>query len=172
MKVKKLAMVFFLFMLSAVFCLFSIDGDLQEASQKNKEKSFIRKDLLLKESRKLKPPRRNIFSLQKIRFGENESWGDKQEEPGSIEGRQNIRMGQTGSEMESLLTSQKLRYIGYVCSDQKIVALIIFGGETLAVEEGEMIGDGIKISKIIPEEINIILPDSTKKAYSLEGEIP
>lgn len=165
MKVKKLAIVFFLFMLSAVFCLFSIDGDLQEASQKNKEKSFIRKDLLLKESRKLKPPRRNIFSLQKIRFGENEFWGDKQEEPGSIEGRQNIRMGQTGSEME-------LRYIGYVCSDQKIVALIIFGGETLAVEEGEVIGDSTKISKIVPEEINIIWPDSTKKAYSLEGEKP
>jgi len=152
-------------MLSALFYLFSVGGDLQEESRKKQEKSFIRKDLLMKESKKLRPPRRNIFSLQKITFGENESLRDEQGGAGSIEGRQNIRGGQTGSGMEP-------RYIGYICSDQKIVALIIFEGEILAVDEGEVIGDGVKVGKIIPEKIEIIWPDSTKKVYSLEGEKP
>ena len=67
------------------------------------------------------------------------------------------------------LSDLNIRYIGYIVSDEKIVALIIFDGNTLAVEKGEMINKKVKVGKITPEEIEFIGPDSEKRKYSLEG---
>jgi len=63
-----------------------------------------------------------------------------------------------------------LRYIGYVKSGQKIIALIFFEGEALAVEESEMISAGIRVGKVTSEEIELIDASSQKWKYSLEGE--
>ncbi|MCK4364290.1 MAG: hypothetical protein KAW85_05775, partial [Candidatus Aminicenantes bacterium] len=63
-----------------------------------------------------------------------------------------------------------IRYIGYVISDDKMVALIVFEGDALAVESGEVISEGVKIGKITPEEIEIVGSDSQKRRYYLEGE--
>ncbi len=66
------------------------------------------------------------------------------------------------------LLAQNIKYIGYVVSCEKIVALIIIDGNALAVEKGETISEGAKVGEITPEEIEIIGPDSEKRKYSLE----
>ena len=72
--------------------------------------------------------------------------------------------------MNALEIIPDIRYIGYITSSHKIVALIIFEGEALAVEEGEKISSDIKIGKISLKEIEIIGPESKKRKYSIEGE--
>jgi len=66
-----------------------------------------------------------------------------------------------------------LRYIGfieYTRSSKKITALIILEGQPMAVVEGEVVLDGIRIGKISPQELEVIMPDSTARKFSLEGE--
>jgi len=63
-----------------------------------------------------------------------------------------------------------LKYIGFVKSGQKIIALVILEGEALAVIENEMIGEEIRVGKVTSEEIELIGANSQKWIYSLEGE--
>jgi hypothetical protein len=63
-----------------------------------------------------------------------------------------------------------LRYVGFVVSSDRFVALIILEGQAVAVVEGEVVAEGLRIGKITTEEIEIILPDSSVRKYSLEGE--
>ncbi len=66
-----------------------------------------------------------------------------------------------------------LRYIGfieYTKSSQKITALIILEGQPMAVVEGEVVFEGMRIGKISPQELEVIMPDSTTRKFSLEGE--
>jgi len=141
----------------------------QEPSPKiSEDKNFIRKDLLLLKRGDLGSSRRNIFSpqifsLQTFQEKEVPAAGGK------------IKENQGGAEPsptkeQAPQISLSLRYIGYILSSQKIVALIILEGETLAVEEGEMIREEIKVGKITPSEIEIVGPDSKRSKFSLEGE--
>ena len=68
------------------------------------------------------------------------------------------------------ISALNIRYIGYVVSSEKIVALLILEGNILAVEKGEMISKGVKIGEITPEVIEVIGPELEKKKYFLEGE--
>lgn len=68
------------------------------------------------------------------------------------------------------LLALNIKYIGYIVSCEKIVALIIIDGNALAVEKGEIISEGAKVGEITPEEIEIMGPDSEKRKYSLERE--
>jgi hypothetical protein len=63
-----------------------------------------------------------------------------------------------------------LRYVGFVVSSDRFVALIILEGQAVAVVEGEVVAEGLRIGKITSEEIEIVLPDSSVRKYSLEGE--
>jgi hypothetical protein len=66
-----------------------------------------------------------------------------------------------------------LRYIGFIeysRSSRKITALIILEGQPMAVVEGEVVWEGIRIGKISPQELEVIMPDSTTRKFSLEGE--
>lgn len=167
MKFKKSLAAALIFFLGISLCLWAREGMFQKKKPKEKEiKSLIRKELLLKERKKLEPPRRIIFSPRSS--GPPETQADA------------FRIGQnppesspetpsTLSENRSLVPSN-IRYIGYIHSEDKIVGLIIFEGNASAVEEGEMISAGVKIGKITLEEIEIIGPDSEIRKYSLEGE--
>lgn len=71
------------------------------------------------------------------------------------------------------LMNINLRYIGfieYTKSSQKITALIILEGQPMAVVEGEVVFEGMRIGKISPQELEVIMPDSTTRKFSLEGE--
>ncbi|MGB2845701.1 MAG: hypothetical protein WBC02_12675, partial [Candidatus Aminicenantaceae bacterium] len=64
----------------------------------------------------------------------------------------------------------QIRYVGYVISGEKVIALIIFRGNTLAVEKGEMISEGVKVGEITSAAIEIVSSNSEKRKFPLEGE--
>lgn len=125
-------------------------------------KSLIRKELLFAERKKLKPPRRNIFSPLSSEI---------REEGSPLLGLpQPLQQAGADSKDEVHSSSLNLRYIGYIDSGQRIVALIVFEGQALAVEEGEKISEQLQVGKISTKEIEIIGPGEAKTRYSLEGE--
>lgn len=130
----------------------------------NPRVSFIRMDLLRAEKKPLPPAPRSIFTAR--RFGvQNIDSTRLQEQIEKVEETGSLQREQSGEYLD-------LRYIGYVRSGTKIVALVIFQGEALAVAEGEMIADGITVKTIGLEEIEVIGPDSKPSMFSLEGELP
>jgi hypothetical protein len=137
----------------------------EKISKDEKGKSLIRKDLLFGKKEKLSPPKRNIFSPH--------AGGQTQAEllPEEVGGSQKIP---SSSREDSAGYAEgavpELNYLGYVKSGQKIIALIIFEGEALAVIENEMIGTGIRVGKVTSEEIELLSASSQKWKYSLEGE--
>lgn len=167
MKFEKSIATALIFFLGISLCLWSRGGFLQKKKTQEKEiKSLIRKELLLKERKKLEPPRRNIFSPRSL--------GSLEANPDAVGFEQNPSESSSETSLTSSedrpLPSLNIRYIGYIHSGEKIVALIIFEGDAVAVEKGEMISAGVEIGKITREEIEIIGPNSEIKKYSLEGE--
>lgn len=163
MRAKKFMLAFFIFFLSAGITLCA--GEEKSPKKEPEEKgikSLIRKELLLREGKKLEPPRRNIFSPRNP--------GRVETEMDPIKSQQNAQENVAFLKEGTSRLPLNIKYIGYIVSVEKIVALIIFRGDTLAVEEGEMISQGVKIGKITLREIEIIGPDSGEKKYRLEGE--
>jgi len=163
MKSKKSLAVSLVFFLGISLCLWAKEDLFQKKKPKETEiKSLIREELFLKERKKLWPPRRIIFSPRNpgeiVTSLEENRMEQSPEENAPVSGE------------ERPLPSLNIRYIGYIHSGDRIVGLIIFEGNALAVENGEMISAGVKIGKITPEEIEIIGPDSEIRKYSLEGE--
>jgi len=127
--------------------------------------SLIRKDLLIGKKKKLSPPRRNIFSPHAVIKTQAESL------PETVKAnQQTLSQLRESSEGYSEGTKPDLKYLGYVKSGQKIIALIIWEGEALAVIENEMISTEIRVGKVTSEEIELESASSQKWKYSLEGE--
>lgn len=165
MKFNRLFVFFLLFFLGAFFCLGGKkEAGQEKSSQEDLERSLVRKELLIQEKKKLAPPKRNIFSLQSY------SLENRGEETAGV----NLSRGGTQTKpqeerAESALALD-LRYIGYIDSGQKIIALVIFEGEALAVEAGEMVTMDVKIEKITQENIVVVGLDAQQRTYALEGE--
>lgn len=130
------------------------------------KKGLIRKDLLRPGAGEARLPKRNIFSprssltspvLAPSQTPLSVEQSEGQETPG----------GTAGTPPPITIN---LRYIGYIESSRKMIALIILEGQALAVAEGEWVGEAVKIGKITTTEIEIVLPDSTTRKFSLEGE--
>ncbi len=163
MKAKKIVRVLLIVLLCNSFWLGAQEENAKKKSDPEKEvKSLIKKDLLFKKRKKLSPPRRNIFSTRKL-------------------GIRNTKIKpvvpeKDTQELKTLITERissqllNIRYVGYIVSGEKIVALIFFEENVLAVEEGEVIAEGVEVEKITPVEIEITGPDSKKRKYPLEGE--
>ena len=139
-------------------------SETHENRKANPRVSFIRMDLLRAEKKPLPPALRSIFTTGRSEFPNIETERLKEEIARIEESR-----GTQREEQEEYLD---LRYIGYVRSGTKIVALVIFQGEALAVAEGEMIAEGITVKKIGLEEIEVARPDSKSSTFLLEGELP
>lgn len=139
-----------------------------QRTQKNKEfKSLIRKDLLETSNRQLLPPKRDIFTRQRAGSTE-EGFGfpgvDRSISPEGASQRDE------GIENDEIFLD--LIYIGYVNSEQRVVALIVFRGRTYAVESGDMLEGGINIGEITPDDVEISGPGSQARKVKLEGEKP
>ena len=164
---KNLILTGFILCLIASFSLDASANKLQEKSQdKYEKKSLIRKDLLQRERLQLKPPRRNIFSPRISSVAEVDPDIDRSDQtlPGL-----NTQPEKTSEQGNSDIILD-LKYIGYVISERRIVGLIDFQGEVLAVEEGDLILAGIEVMKITPEEMEITGPDYKPGKYPLEEE--
>lgn len=122
----------------------------------------------MREEKTLEPPLRNIFTPHRIR-----SAGTEFE---TISSQKNTLNKKKGSELQirnqDSVLDFDLRYIGFIESGKKIVALIVFDGESLAVEKGELISEGVEIGEITIMDIEVIGPDSNRRKFSLEGEMP
>jgi len=169
MKAKTWALVSAILFLAVIVCAETRQETQEPSLQKVKGKtSLVRKDLLQPAQKQLSPPLRNIFTRQRI--------SSSGEESGYFGADQNLSLGesrsQAGPENQNAEISIDVKYIGYVRSEKRVIALIIFGGETYAVESGDMLEGGIHIGEITPDDIEVIAPDSEPNKVKLEGEKP
>ena len=131
-----------------------------------KRQSLVKKDLLSIKITKLKLQERNIFKP------------DKRRNPSVMAGDVGPLQGIPKEELPTEIIDKKkaasdlisLRYIGYVGSLEKTVALVIFENQAIAVKKGDMVLDVIKVLNITREEIEFAGRDSITRKVSLEGE--
>lgn len=136
-----------------------------KASGEKEKKSLIRKDLLQTQSGEMGLPKRNIFSPQS---------SSRSQVGASFVASQKPQLGFEDEEQEEAQTPPtiniNLRYIGFIESPRKMIGLIILEGQAIAVAEGEVVSEGIRIGKITPQDLEVIMPDSMTRKFSLEGE--
>jgi Tfp pilus assembly protein PilP len=148
----------------------SHQNDKEKKLGKKGQISFVRKELLTLPKKSLSPIKRNIFTRQKTTAVENEiSLSGDFQTPGQASG-QKISPDKKKPSMEE--TPINVKYIGYVQSGKKVVALIILEGETYAVESGDILETGVSIGEITPDDMEIFDRGSEPKRINLEGEKP
>ena len=162
MDVKKIFLCLVLFFLYGMTV-----GFFQEKKVADRDpSSLIRKDLLPKERKSLAPPQRNIFTPQRGEYGL-----DRPVDAGVIEGQPGSKNITDGESPEPLIAPGiDIRYIGYIGSQERTVAIIIFNGDALAVEKGELISEHMKILEITPQSIKFEGSNSIPNEVFLEGE--
>jgi len=133
---------------------------------------LIRIDLLQKEELPLEPPLRNIFAPHRSQSPRDRAGQGRRpgEGPGDLPGGENPEGVEEELRPETEAVSWNLRYLGYVISSERTVAVVVFQGETMAVKPGEIIAEGVTILKITPDEIVYQGPDDLSRTVSLEGE--
>ena len=124
---------------------------------------LVRMDLLVVPERKLERSQRNIFTVRM-------SGGVDAEMNNALRNMKNIESNPAALQDEQARFSVNIRYMGYVKSGVKITALIVFEGEALAVDKGEMIALDLQIAEISTEEIQVIGPDRAMLTFALEGD--
>ena len=163
MRSKRTIALVMVFLLQGVLCW----GDFQEKKVDEKQgkeaqKSLIRKDLLMAKKDASQRPRRNIFSPRGIAIN--------QEDVATLISPREIEEQGAMSDEGTSFYDLSVRYIGYVDTGKRIVALIIFEGEAMAVEEGEMITERFKVDRVTRDKLSIIGPGDEIKEFPLEGE--
>ncbi len=133
-------------------------------------KSLLRRDLLNLKKPEAAPPKRNIFAP---RIGPSQpAEAARAVEPLSAS---EFSAGDEPAETKETapappVITVNLRYIGFIISARRLVALVIFEGQATAVVEGDVVGEGIRIGKVNREQVEVVLPDSSTRTFSLEGE--
>ena len=149
---------------------------LQNETGKSQEmqvrKSLIRKELLLQPEESLAPPKRNIFTRQRgNRIMDEISPSEALEMPGQRpQSGQPELSGRNQPPVDEFRADVK--YIGYVRSGDRIVALIVFGNEIYAVQSGDVLETGLTIGEITPEDMEIFDGGPEPRRIILEGEKP
>jgi len=141
-----------------------------KGQDKNERKSLVMKELLKPSKKSLAPPKRNIFTRQRGNPGANEfsPSGDflsPEQTPG-----QEISPDQKKIAMEE--DRINVKYIGYVRSGERVVALILLGSRTYAVESGDVLETGLTIGEITPDDMEFSSQGSDPQRIKLEGEKP
>lgn len=133
-------------------------------------KSLLRKDLLQFKKQDFVPPMRNIFSQRTgtSRPGDIALPGRPQPVTDFHAADESAATDKTVETPPAI--NINVRYVGFIKSPRRLVALIIFEGLALAVIEGDVVGEGIRIGKVTRQQIEVVLPDSSTRTFSLEGE--
>jgi hypothetical protein len=135
-------------------------------------RSLLRKELLETKTKDSAPPLRNIFapSSGPSRAAQVAPQGRTQPQPVlDFEAADEPAAAEDSSQTPPVITVD-LRYIGFIQSPRRLVALVNFEGRAIAVVEGDVVGEGVRIGKVTPEEVEVILPDSSTRTFTLEGE--
>lgn len=170
MKIKSPAVWFLLFGVSVFLIGAGQDNPQKENQKMEMEPSsrLVRKDLLEKKAEDLTVPKRNIFTPDARGGPGAEFSGGLLGEEGP-EGIMEPQESDFPDEME-MAGGLDLRYMGYVSSGEKTVALILFQGLAMAVAKDDMITANLKVVTITREAIEVIGPDEIVKKVSIEGE--
>ncbi len=132
--------------------------------------SLLRIDLLRLPQEEMTPPLRNIFAPgTRINRPQDIALQQAQELAPNDQGDETPANPEAGTAAPPVMTVS-LRYIGFIESSVRMIALIVFEGQTMAVVEGEVVGEGIRVGKITREQVEIVLPDSSTRMFSFEGE--
>jgi len=143
-------------------------AELQPAGAKEM-KSLVRKDLLQLKLQEAAPPKRNIFAPRPAAGRPGDTGQRIGPVPPLNVGADNPEGEEQAVEAPPIM-SVNLRYIGFISSPHRLVALIIFEGRAIAVSEGDVVGEGIRIGRVTREQVEVLLPDSSTRTFSLEGE--
>ncbi len=132
--------------------------------------SLLRMDLLRLPQEEMTPPLRNIFAPgTRANPPQDIALQQAQELAPDDQGGETSALTEGGTTAPPVMTVS-LRYIGFIESSVRMIALVVFEGQPIAVVEGEVVGEGIRVGKITREQVEIILPDSSTRLFSLEGE--
>jgi hypothetical protein len=163
----------YLFLALAFFGGLAIDGAAQKAKKRGEaamdlERSFIRKELLVPKKGEIPPPSRDIFS-PRASFAPNVPLTPTGTipPPGNSEQPPDEGSSVPPAPPEPQIN---LAYVGFVRSPAKMIALVLYEGQPMAVAEGEEIVPGFKIEKVGTSQLDIIGPDSKRKSFSRQGE--
>jgi hypothetical protein len=138
--------------------------DIQENNPDKKNSGkLIRMDLLNPKAKDIKPPLRNIFTGRKI-----ETIAGLEGSLGMKAGEEEVQSKEIDQEKDSY---PDLKYLGYIASFDKKVALILYRDEVMAVGKGCVLPGGIEIIDISLDAITIKKSSgSDKMVIKLEGE--
>ncbi|MBD3414341.1 MAG: hypothetical protein GF421_07930 [Candidatus Aminicenantes bacterium] len=165
-----LASVFFLVILSADPMASQVP---ENKTHKKQEHSLVRLDLLKKKTNEIQVPLRNIFTGQKLRETQDQKQKTNQRARNLVEDvdvpvKAHSAQAEQGLEKSSLYLN--LKYLGYIASIGKKVALVFYDREFLAVEKGTVLPDGIEVVDISESQIEVMISGSDKLVIKLEGE--
>jgi hypothetical protein len=163
--------------LTAMFVLVIVSSVAQTRTQPSAKSSpaeesniSLRMDLLQLPQKEMTPPQRNIFAPRRNASG----MADIVPQGGQCPVTDRLDRNTSVLPGEPIATppvmTVNLRYIGFIESSRRMIALVVFEGQAVAVVEGEVVGEGVRIGKITREQVEAILPDSSTRAFSLEGE--
>lgn len=167
MRVKKISVVFVACILSVGLFLGQekaekrVEKLTKETSPQKQGKSLIKMQLLSKQTEELKPPKRNIFSPSLEYSPEIMTREEAKREVGET-------APETKEGMDESLA--EISYIGYIVQGATITALIVFEEETIAVQEGEMITQDLKVIKVSSQYVEVEGPGGKRRKFSIEGE--
>jgi Tfp pilus assembly protein PilP len=171
MRIIRQPVAVLIFVLAAGLCPAQTRTDPAPKTVAEKEaKSLLRKDLLQIRKQDAAPPTRNIFAPRAgfSRPGDVVRAGRPQS-PVDFQAADESAATEETTEAPPVITVN-LRYIGFIESPRRLVALVNFEGRAMAVVEGDVVGEGIRIGKVTRQQIEVVLPDSTTRTFSLEGE--
>jgi len=81
-----------------------------------------------------------------------------------------IRPGMEADEGALAEPVVNVRYVGFIQGKERLLALVLFNGQAVAVAAGETLGDIWKVARINAVEIEIQGPDGVPLKFALEGE--
>jgi len=126
--------------------------------------SMIRMDLLQNKERPGAAAKRDIFIPQSQSAPMGMSIG------AMMDKRLPLPAGAESAAIEPQEASFSGHYIGYIRGKKRIIALILYENQAMALEEGDMLGPIWKVVKIMAEGIEIQGSDGALRTLPLEGE--
>lgn len=145
-------------------------GQEAKPAPSEEQKSLIRMDLLQLRKEETSLPQRNIFAPRAAASGAVDITRQGAPVPTLANPDQVSPALPEGQEAAPPVQSVNLRYIGFIESARRMIALVLIEGRAVAVSEGEVVSEGVRVGKITREQVEIILADSSTRAFSLEGE--
>ena len=161
-------LVFMLIVVSVPCSGMSPQEKSEKAAEKNRQKSLVMKELLRPSKKSLAPPKRNIFTRQRG----NPSADSFSASGDFLSPEQTPEQGMNPDQKKTVVEEDRfnVKYIGYVRSGERVVALILLGSKSYAVESGDILETGLTIGEITSDDIEISSQDSPPQRINLEGE--